>query len=438
MRARNRAAQASDDVPGPKLVLGLRSPSEVQGPGGSGIPGAERRRVLGRSLANCCGAIATFFAPGLNGASDSRDVKRTRTTTPLRARAMPRRPLPRCPNPECQDKPTTYVKHSKLKSKRRLQRRYRCLGCERTFSANSGTPYHRMRHPAKLFDQVVALAVEGNPRAAIARALGVSVSTVGRWIHRASAHAEAFSDAKIKRVNAVEIQSDELKVLAVQKSKPLWAYTGVEVWSRLWLNTVVGRRTLRNTLLHIREMRWRCCQTGPKILISTDGFKYYGKTIPKVFGPTCVYGQVDKRYKEGRVVRANRRLVLGAPLALEEALSRSEDSKTINTSFVERLNLTIRRGLACLQRKTTAVCRSELSLRGQLELLRCYYNFIRPHSSLRFGRVRRTPAQQAGLVPKRISWREVFTARLLGTPGIGYRSRMRGGTVSLERLAEWS
>jgi hypothetical protein len=44
-----------------------------------------------------------------------------------------------------------------------------------------------------------------------------------------------------------------------------------------------------------------------------------------------------------------------------------------------------------------------------LQILRCYYNFIRPHASLRFGRVTRTPAMQAGITKGALTFREVFT-----------------------------
>ena len=46
-----------------------------------------------------------------------------------------------------------------------------------------------------------------------------------------------------------------------------------------------------------------------------------------------------------------------------------------------------------------------------VELLRCYYNFIRPHRALRFGRETRTPAMQAGVVNKRLAWSDIVTAR---------------------------
>ena len=43
-------------------------------------------------------------------------------------------------------------------------------------------------------------------------------------------------------------------------------------------------------------------------------------------------------------------------------------------------------------------------------MLRCYYNFIRPHRALKFGPEIRTPAMQAGLATKRLSFRDIFVA----------------------------
>ncbi len=47
----------------------------------------------------------------------------------------------------------------------------------------------------------------------------------------------------------------------------------------------------------------------------------------------------------------------------------------------------------------------------QLELFRCYYNYIRPHSSLRFGCEVRTPAMQAGLAKGKMRFRDIFNFR---------------------------
>ncbi len=77
---------------------------------------------------------------------------------------------------------------------------------------------------------------------------------------------------------------------------------------------------------------------------------------------------------------------------------------------MERLNLTIRQGSAYLQRRSPAHARSQEPLADPLELLRCYYNFVRPHGGLKFGSELRTPAMQAGLVDKQLTFRGVFMA----------------------------
>jgi hypothetical protein len=46
---------------------------------------------------------------------------------------------------------------------------------------------------------------------------------------------------------------------------------------------------------------------------------------------------------------------------------------------------------------------------GQLDILRCHYNFLRPHRALKFGPEIRTPAMQAGLAKRRFTFRDVFT-----------------------------
>ncbi len=45
-----------------------------------------------------------------------------------------------------------------------------------------------------------------------------------------------------------------------------------------------------------------------------------------------------------------------------------------------------------------------------LELFRCYYNFVRSHGALKFGRAIRTPAMQAGLTARRLTFRDIFLA----------------------------
>ena len=72
-------------------------------------------------------------------------------------------------------------------------------------------------------------------------------------------------------------------------------------------------------------------------LIVTDGFDFYEKVVCRVFGSAALYGQVLKRRKNDRIVKVERRELMGAAWRFEEALKNSEDSSTLNTSFIERL-----------------------------------------------------------------------------------------------------
>lgn len=72
-------------------------------------------------------------------------------------------------------------------------------------------------------------------------------------------------------------------------------------------------------------------------------------------------------------------MIIGDKQEFEKALLNSEDSETLNTSFIERLNLTTRQSTSFLIRRTTCFARFEEFLEKQLDILRCHYNFLRPH-----------------------------------------------------------
>ena len=103
-------------------------------------------------------------------------------------------------------------------------------------------------------------------------------------------------------------------------------------------------------------------------------------------------------------------LTIWSAWGLQRALRDSEDSSKLNTSFIERLNLTIRQGSAYLGRRTLCQGRWKQCLDDHLELLRCHYNFVRPHRSLKFGREVRKSARQAGLTRRRLTFREIFSS----------------------------
>ena len=143
-------------------------------------------------------------------------------------------------------------------------------------------------------------------------------------------------------------------------------------------------------------------------LITTDGYRFYERAIRKCFGK-CLYRQVIKTRRNDHVTKVDRRMTIGDKRDFDKLLLNSEDSETLNTSFIERLNLTTRQSTSFLTRRTTSFARFEEFLEKQLDILRCHYNFLRPHRALKFGPVLRTPAMQAGLAKLRFTFRDVFT-----------------------------
>ena len=181
-------------------------------------------------------------------------------------------------------------------------------------------------------------------------------------------------------------------------------------------------------------------------LFLTDGLKDYATALLTHFGqwmhperrqdrgprlkprwmplPELLYAQVVKSYRRRRLVGITHRVVFGTRLAIEQVLAACGWS--INTAFVERLNLDIRQRVAAIGRRVNTLCQGEAGLRDQLALFHVYHNFVLPHASLRqplpvaeatnggSAKVWRlcTPAMAAGLTDHVWSLKEVLCYRV--------------------------
>jgi len=169
----------------------------------------------------------------------------------------------------------------------------------------------------------------------------------------------------------------------------------------------VGRRSYRNSHALFNDTLARGIIVGVP-LVATDRLKFYARVVRRLFGPACIYGQVVKTWRKDRVIKVERRPVIGSWRRLENALAHSQDSATLNTAYIERLNLTLRRSVSYLARRSPGHARCTRRLTHQLALARCHYNFLRPHAGLRFGQAFRTPAMVAGLAHRVMSFNDIF------------------------------
>ena len=140
--------------------------------------------------------------------------------------------------------------------------------------------------------------------------------------------------------------------------------------------------------------------------------------LPKLVPPEDLrYAQVVKHRENDRVIKVDTRVVFGNEAEVRSLLEQS--GNTINTSYVERNNLTLRNGVSRLIRKTMNFSKCMEPLSAHVRLFIAWFNFVKPHKSLRRrkrGRypryTKRTPAMATMLTDHIWSLEELMTFRV--------------------------
>ena len=266
-----------------------------------------------------------------------------------------------------------------------------------------------LRCARREFDQVASLRVEGVSISATARVTGHSRHTLARWLERASLAAKRFNQRMLRDVAIIELQADARCTFIGTKSSATGLCAAIEVCSRLWAGSVLGRRASRNATAVLNDVILRGRVVGFP-LIATEGFESYVGVIERLLGSACVSGHVLKTRRNDRGGRVERRQRIGPAGRLQAALWESADSETLHTAFVERLTRTIRPGSAYVRRRSPGHARGADQRHGHVDLLRGSYHVIRPHRALQCGRETRPPAMHAGWVNAPMNWSDIFTA----------------------------
>ena len=340
-------------------------------------------------------------------------------------------------------------------------RQFHCTACDGYFLETQGTIFHGKRESVELIVRVVACLAEGLGIRATARVFEVAPHTVLQWLVEAAEQLRAFAAYFLCNLHLEQLQLDELyavlrdfKAGAISDEEaithldrsPAWVWTAMDPTSKLLVVVAVGSRTLamaQRVVHQVTQVLARDCVP----LFLTDGLKDYGTALLTHFGhwthpvrrqatgprpkprwmplPELLYAQVAKSYRRRRIVDVQHRVVFGTRLAIEQVLAAC--GWTINTAFVERLNLDIRQRVAAIGRRVNTLCQGEAGLQDQLALFQTYHNFVLPHASLRqallipaatngkgSARLWRpcTPAMAAGLTDHVWTLREVLLFRV--------------------------
>jgi transposase-like protein/IS1 family transposase len=295
--------------------------------------------------------------------------------------------------------------------KRRIQR-WRCTSCNSTFCE----PHTRLTRDTMLSqpeaaERAIRCLLEGCSIRSTERLTGLNRNTIMRLLIIAGERSAKLLDAKLRGLNCRYVQCDEIwsfvgkKQRQVRKEDGLevgdqWIFVALDADTKLVASYCIGKRSIANTMSFIGDLHKRLAQ---QIQLTTDGFHFYTKAVPEIFGLDVDFAQLVKlfgdfgQHDEGRY----------SPPRIAEVISKvrigNPSVRDISTSYVERQNLTMRMQLRRLTRLTNAYSKKLANLKAAVALHFAYYNFCRVHSSLRV-----TPAMEAGLTDHVWSVYELF------------------------------
>ena len=320
----------------------------------------------------------------------------------------------------------------------RKRPRYKCHTCGQTLSARRGTALEGLRTAEEVVMKVMILLSYGCPHQAIVHAFELDERTIADWQKRAGKHCQQVHEAVVQngKVDTHHVQADEIRV----KGRKMIAWMGlaIEGSTRLWLAGVVSVQRDKALADGLLQRVRACCRAIQALLICTDGWNAYPKSIRRAFrekvkktagrGRACLevwpdlcIATVIKRTQKKRVVEVTRKVTWGTLEKAQTLLKMTVGCKEFNTSLIERFNGTMRERLASLTRKCRHAVHRLETLETGMYLIGCTYNFCFPHHELskttHFG-FACTPAMAAGLTDHIWTVQEVFTYKIAPAPWV--------------------
>ena len=294
--------------------------------------------------------------------------------------------------------------------------RLRCKHCKHLISARVGTAYVGIRTAECTYQSGARHLAEGVSIRATGRLLNLDKDTVCHWLPRLGEHCNRVMSYWFRDLHLSECQLDELWTFIYKKEEQLtpldellgiygdaWVWIAFSPVCKLVPAWVVGKRTLPNARQLV--FRLKSATDGHIPFFTSDELPHYADALLDVYGelktparrgsrgrfplprkyppPDLCYAVVVKERERGRVVNVTTRIVYGSERQVIAALKASPVSSTINTSGVERNNLTIRQHSRRMGRKVNAFSKERDYLEHQLTLAFAYYHFVKPHRGLR-------------------------------------------------------
>jgi transposase-like protein/IS1 family transposase len=283
-------------------------------------------------------------------------------------------------------------KFGRFQNVNRVVQRYQCTRCNKTFSESQPLDGVRTEHETVV--QILKLLVEGVGVRATARLTGCQHKTVLAVLETVGQKCEQLHDKLVRHLNVDALQIDELwsRVQCSQKrAKQIgggdeigdqYTFLAVAAREKFIVSYHTGKRNTENTDTFIADVAERIVG---RVQITTDSFRPYQQIVRKHLLGRLDFATMQKLYAVPYNIKAEaaRRYApaqcTGVKIRIQAGVPRAD---RINTSYVERSNLTVRHFNKRFARLGLGYSRKLSNHRYAVALFAAAYNFCKVHSTL--------------------------------------------------------
>ena len=215
----------------------------------------------------------------------------------------------------------------------------------------------------------------------------------------------AYHDEHVRGLASRRIQVDEVWTFNYCKKRnvtaeiaekhpdagDVWLWCGIDADSKLVASWRVGQRDLGTAYDFMHDLAGRL---KSRVQLTSDGFRAYLEAVESAFNLDVDYAMLqkiygadpnpEKRYSPAKILSSTTEVIQGNP-----------DPRHISTSYVERLNWSVRTSCRRYTRLSNGFSRKLRNHEAAVALNYFAYNFVRIHRTLRV-----TPAMAAGVTDR--------------------------------------
>ncbi|MBI3603516.1 MAG: IS1 family transposase [Nitrospirae bacterium] len=252
---------------------------------------------------------------------------------------------------------------------------------------------------------ILSALTEGCSIRSVSRMTGAHIETILKLLLETGQKAQAMLDERMRGIQAEAIECDELWCYIAKKQRHLtdtdrlahpeygdtYTFIALDPATKLVPSFFVGKRDVLSTQLFMADLARRI--EGP-VQLSTDGFGAYVQAIQQQFGFRATHAEIVKLYAAENPGPGRYSPPHCTGVEIHDRWGIPDRSK-VCTSYVERLNLTVRMQIRRFTRLTNGFSRKLENLQAAVALFFWNWNFAWCPRTIRC-----TPAMQAGLTDR--------------------------------------